>query len=137
MIINDLLRLCNINDVLVKISLHYGSTELKKYEKLYNDLLSKKPIECEEKTFIHINAYYEGDEEDTLLKIFDENDASMVFDVSAFVEDDNMIYSISSSSYAEFLGYSVDDETLNNYSKENILAHCLYEITAYTFDDND
>lgn len=137
MIINDLLHLCDINDVLNKISLHYGNTELKKYENLYNDLLNNKElIEAEEITYIHISAYELGDEDDILLDIFDENDASIVFDVSAFIEGDNTVYSISSSSYSEFLGYSVDYETLKKYSKESILAHCLYEITAYSFDDN-
>lgn len=132
----DLLLSCDVNDVLDKISLHYGNTELTKYKKLYFELLEKQTTDCEYETMIHINAFEEGDEDDVLLEIFDENDNKIFFDVSAFVEGENDVYSISSSNYSDFLGYSIDEETLNKYSEENILAHCLYEITAYSFDDN-
>jgi len=68
--------------------------------------------------------------------IFDENDSTIDFDVSAYELSSKTIYSIASSPYADFLNYTIDEETLRRYSFPTILAHCFYEITSYGFEDN-
>lgn len=57
-------------------------------------------------------------------------------DVSAYELSSKTIYSIASSPYADFLNYTIDEETLRRYSFPTILAHCFYEITSYGFEDN-
>lgn len=89
-----------------------------------------------ENVYIYIIAYMENDEEDIPVKIFDENDTSLYYDVSAYEMADKTVYSIASSSYADFVKYHIDNYTLILYSYPTILAHCLWEITYYDFEDN-
>jgi len=84
-----------------------------------------------------ITAYIQNENDDIRkLEIFDENDSTIDFDVSAYELSSKTIYSIASSPYADFLNYTIDEETLRRYSFPTILAHCFYEITSYGFEDN-
>lgn len=67
---------------------------------------------------------------------FHEDDATLYYDVSGFVEGKAMLYSIASSPYEDFLSYSIDKRTAEKFSPETILAHALYEVTAFGFEKN-
>lgn len=141
MTINELIKLCDFSSVKERLCFYYGEKDLDKYEKLYNDLKIMAPsANNKEKMCIFITAFYEieGGDEDAVVENYDENDRELYFDVSAYDEEDNegIIYSIAATRYADFLLYTVDKKTLNKMSPESILAHSLYEITAYGFEDN-
>ncbi len=133
----DLIRLCEYDTVEAKIKHHYGNDNLNEYKSLYR-LLKDIQIDnyvCED-FFICIHAYKEIEEDYYKLDDFDEDDISLCFDVSGYTLSENDYYSISSSSYSEFVKYKVDDYTMNLFSFPSILAHCLREITFYGFHDN-
>lgn len=120
-----------------KIKLHYGDRFLFEFRDLYHKLLNlKSGYENTENLRIHITAFSEKDDEDIMMKEFDEDDASLYYDVSAYEGSDNTVYSIASSSYSDFIQYYVDSETVERFSAASILAHCLWEITSYGFEDN-
>ncbi len=135
--IADLVQRVSFSAVCEKLRLHYGEKELPQYEELYF-MLGPKAVSCAHNSnfTIYINAFRVGNVDDELLDDFDENDPSLDFDVSAYVENDETVYSIAGHSYDEFLGCRVDRNTLKKFSPENILAHCLYEVTFYGFEDN-
>ena len=89
---------------------------------------------------IYVNAFLcsENDEnEETRLTVFDEYDPNLYFDVSAFYENDEYAYSITATPYKELLGYEISNETRSLFSDASILAHVLWEATAYSFEDKN
>ncbi len=115
---------------------NYGIENGYEYENLYSRLKDMNPTSIGLLT-IYINAYRQSDEDSIFIEDFDENDTSLYFDVSAYkTEEDDCVYSIASLSYSDFLGCKIDKDTLQKMSPSAIIAHSLYEITAYSFDDN-
>lgn len=115
---------------------HYKSmkeTSVKKFEILYEELLSTFPEINVDNMYIYINAFKDDEKCDSIyLDKFDENDNGIYFDVSG--KDDNHCgYSIVASTFEGWLGYFVDDKTLNNMTYPNIIAHCLWEMTVFGF----
>lgn len=136
--IMDLLKLCSYENVERKIVLYYGDNELEEYRKLYQDLknrIVKKHLR--KNLYICITVRQTNDDgTDPAIDLFDENDTSIYFDVSGLEIGNEMLYSIASSSYEEFLQYLIEENTLEKFSYETILAHALWEITSYGFEDN-
>lgn len=115
---------------------NYGIENGYEYENLYSCLKDMNPTSIGLLT-IYINAYRQSDEDSIFIEDFDENDTSLYFDVSAYkTEEDDCVYSIASLSYSDFLGCKIDKDTLKKMSPSAIIAHSLYEITTYSFDDN-
>lgn len=132
----DILKRCEYNKIADKIRLHYGERELKEYKKLYEDLLSIMPNTLSEsKMYIYITAYSQNDDDSTPIEGFSESDTTLDFDVSAYETGDHTVYSIAASSYSDFLQYNIAPKTLAEFSYESIMAHCFYEISAYSFED--
>ncbi len=133
----DLIKICTYESIETKIILHYGTKDLACYKKLYNKLkLMKINTVPKEDLYIYITAFKETNDEDIKVLVFNEDDTSLYFDVSAFDMTNNDVYSISASCYSNFLHYNIDEKTLHNFKPESILAHCLWEITYYEFEDN-
>ena len=133
--LSDLVQKCTFADVEQKIRIHYGARELDKYRKLFDSLSTAEPKIPEKTMLVQINAYIEDEEEDVRAEEFDEDDNELMFDVSAYVPDEETVYSIASATYAEFLGLGVAPSVLRNFSPASILAHCLYELSCYGFED--
>ena len=135
MLIADLIKSGCFEDVNKKILLHYGDKDNDKFRHLFAELKRKSllPIKMEPLT-IFITACRETDDDSIAVADFDEDDAGLYFDVSGYIEGEEILYSIASSPYGEFLGYNVDNETIKKFSPETILAHTIYEITAFGFD---
>lgn len=133
--IKNLVDTTDIQAVMDMIRLHYGDKDIVLFEQLYADLKAMEPNENPDHVTVFIVAVRPGEEEDECLDIFNELDPSIDFDVSAIQAGDDIIYSIASSSYRDYLGYFVDAKTLNTMSAASILAHSLWEITSYSFDD--
>ncbi len=137
MTIRDLLKITSFDEVKEKIFLHYGDNNLSKYGQLYNELKNISPVnDLKENVYIYITAYIENEEEDIPVKEFNEDDISLYYDVSAYESYDKTVYSIASSSYSNLVEYNIDNSTLKLYSYPTILAHCLWEVTFYGFEDN-
>lgn len=137
MTIAEILMKCGFEKIKEKLILHYGENDINKYEQLYKTLLQKIKSDLEKSDFyIYITAYYETEYDSIKIENFSENDAKLNFDISGYESGNNIIYSISSAEYDEFLTYNIDQYTLKKFSYETILAHCFYEITAYGFEDN-
>lgn len=135
--IYDLIKKCTFEQVAEKLMLHYNVKDLNEYRKLYSRLEKTKPDSSSD-FYIYISAFKSGDMEDVYITDFDENDTSLYYDVSGYYKGSEfMIYSAASSSFSEFTAFNVDDDTLSGYSYASIIAHCLYEITYYGFDDTD
>ena len=134
MLIADLIGTLDFQAVKEKILLHYGEKEIIDYEKLF--LLLKEKSASPQATgdvTIFIKAFIETDDNSIPISQFDENDPTLHFDVCGCKAGEDIVCSIASSDYDEFITYAVDEETLTKFSPANIIAHCLYEITAYGF----
>lgn len=135
MLISDLIKSIEFSDVEKKIILHYGTAEIQEYKNLFLLLKEKSALpQIRGNLTIFIKTFIETDDDSIFITEFDQNDPTLHFDVSGYAEGEDIVYSIASSDYDEFLTYAVDEETLAKFSHENILAHCLYEITAYGFE---
>ncbi|MBQ8613170.1 MAG: hypothetical protein IJ416_03000 [Ruminiclostridium sp.] len=135
MLISDIIRNCTFELVNQKILLHYGEKEIEDYRKLFLLLKEKSALpQTKGDLTIFIETSIETDDDSIYVSDFDENDPTLHFDVCGHREGEDIVYSITSSGYDEFLTYAVDEETLAKFSSENILAHCLYEITTYGFE---
>jgi len=135
MLVSDLIRRCTFERIKEKIVLHYGENELEKYERLFNLLRKKSENEIEPDSLtIFIKAFRETDDDSIYVADFDENNPELNFDVCGFIDGEDVLYSIASADYDEFLRYKIDNKTLEKFTDENILAHCLYEVTAYGFE---
>ena len=135
--IKDLIDSTDIESVENVIKLHYGDQELPKYETLYAKLKQMQPGENRDHTTIFITAFLPGEEEDVRLEHFDEMNSDLCFDVCATCDVDDEIYSIASASYRDYLGFLIEEDTRRKFSPASILAHTLWEITAYSFEDNE
>lgn len=135
--IYELIKKCTFEQVAEKLVLHYDIKNLDEYRKLYSRLEKTVPNTVSD-FYIYISAFKSGDLEDVYITDFDENDTSLYFDVCGYYKGSELeIYSVASSSFSEFTAFNVDDDTLSGYSYASIIAHCLYEITYYGFDDTD
>ena len=135
MIIYDLLMTVPLNDVLEKVSYFYGNEHTKEIGNLYTELKTLKPQKCSNILTIEINAFKEVNDKFIYVDNFDENDDNMIFDVSAYSTTDNEIYSIESADKTDFLSYIISSETQRKYSKASILAHCLWDITSFLYNE--
>ncbi|MDR0919094.1 MAG: hypothetical protein LBM93_07580 [Oscillospiraceae bacterium] len=130
----DLLRKSSVKKIMGIISYYYGNKEYDKFEELIDKLINfnlKYTKESEYVIYVEVSNKYSEYFKDEIKKY----DFQQYFDVSAIKNGEKEIYSISSSDYNSFLQCEVDVNTLNTLSYEAIIAHCLYEITSYGFED--
>lgn len=130
--IYELLKRTRPEEVISKIKLYYVDKDIELYKELYNKLLNMESNINAQNLYIFITSYIEDKDS----RVFGGNDLTIDFDVSAYELSSDSIYSIAASPYADFLNYTIDDNTLRNFTFSEILAHCFYEITAYGFEDN-
>lgn len=138
MYIKDLFNLCTCDEVIDIIEMHYKTDRKNDFRNLFMKI---KHISGDNKLHgdfcIYIAACKEVSEDEFVEQnVFDENDTSLYFDVSAYASTDDIIYSIAATTYSEFIWHTIDEKTLKNFSPKTILAHCLWEITSYGFKDN-
>ena len=133
--IKELFSQTDAEEVLTHIKFHYKEAFLEDFRCLYKTLSEMSPKENANDMIIIINAFIVGDEDDIWVKDFNECDNSLYYDVSAISKNEDIVYSIVSLDYASFLGYYVDDSILSKLSAPSILAHCMWELTAYSFKD--
>lgn len=136
--VKQLIMNTSFDDVMKVISIHYGSEEKVQQRELYEKLKIMEAAPNIWHFTIFVNAFLcsDNDEnEEIRLTVFDEYDSNLYFDVSAFEENDEYAYSITATPYKELLGYEISDETISLFSDTSILAHVLWEATAYSYKD--
>lgn len=84
---------------------------------------------------IEINAFKEVNDQFIYVDNFDENDDNLIFDVAAYSAADTEIYSIESVDKIDFLSYMISSDTQRKYSKASILAHCLWDIMSFLYNE--
>lgn len=134
--VKDILSSTDFEEVARHITLHYGNKHIEKFRLLYDRLKnSDSQYQCNENFSIIIQVFRETQQEEyEFTESFDENDSSLYFDVSAVTENDDLLYSIAGVDKSEFPEYSISKDTLKNFSYPTILAHCLWEITSFSFE---
>lgn len=129
--IKDILSSTSFEEVAGHISLHYGNGHIEKFRTLYEKLRNQDSRKTSGERFsIIIRAF----RDERLQETFDENDTSLYFDVSAVTDDDDFLYSIAGVDKSEFPEYNVAPETLKLFSYPAVIAHCLWEITCFSFE---
>lgn len=135
MIIYDLIIAVPLSDVLEKVSHFYGDEHINDISNLFVKLKNSKPKKCKNILTIEINAFKEVKNQFVYVDNFDENDNNLIFDVVAYSATDTEIYSIESANKIDFLSYIISFDTQKKYSKASILAHCLWDITSFSYNE--
>ena len=130
----DLIQKVSCDDVIRKVELFYGSEYVEKIECLLIQLSEMEPHEDSKVLTIFIDAYVESDDEIEPVNEFDENDENVIYDIIAYSDTDEEPYSIEAVEKEDFLNYNISDETLSRFSNASILAHCLWDASAFSFD---
>lgn len=134
MTIKNLIDKTTFEDIKEQLIKHYGNNNINKYKELYFKLKKMTAGNDVNKSTLFINVF-DFNDLNVINKEFDENDTNLDFDVCLAIENEETVYSIASSSYTAYLSYFIEEHTLNKMSYAAILAHSLWEITAYSFDD--
>lgn len=130
--IYDLIQKVSYDDVICKVKLFYGSECLEEIECLLIQLMRMEPQETSKVLTIFINAYVETDDEIESVDEFDENDKNVIYDIIAYSDTDEEPYSIEAVEKELFLNFRISDETLSRFSDSSILAHCLWDVSAFS-----
>jgi hypothetical protein len=129
----ELITSTNFEKVWQKFIIHYPDLK-DRYEKfftLYEKLKLILPANNETNMYIYINVFQEdADGESIWIKGFNEDDATLFYDVSG-KDDEWTGYSIASSKFHQWLGYFIDENSLHTMTSESYIAHCLWEMTFY------
>ena len=139
MTLRELLPAAPFPRVLAVLERHYAEVPADKVERLFRRLEALPPAaEAEEPELeVSITALRPGEEEDGPVDRFDEDDTALYYDVSAIGAERGRVYSIAGLNCAEFLALGVSENTLRAFTPPNIVAHCLWEVTAYTWDPDN
>ncbi|ULO09917.1 hypothetical protein H1230_14790 [Paenibacillus sp. 19GGS1-52] len=134
----DLIINTSFDKVWKKMVIHHPDMTIpdEEYEMFYERLKLLAPLKNEKNMYISICAFKDdADGEPEWIHIFDEDNELLYFDVSG-CEDEGNIYSLVSSKFSSWLGFFVDNDTLQSMSNESFIAHCLWEMNLlFGFDD--
>jgi hypothetical protein len=140
----ELLNNTNWNDIEESLLKNYKNliSSINAYEDVYKHLLELNPIET--KFEIYIAEKFNKDFDDEPYISVTGRDGSLNKESSDFKymnqdEDSDFAnsetnYSLSLTDWNEWLGMCFDNETIESYDKNEIIAHCLWEMTFYGFD---
>lgn len=135
MIIYDLIQRASTDDIINLIKFYYGSKHTDEIREYLIKLKNTKLQASTQILTITINAYKEIDDEVEYLDTFKDNDSDVIYDVTAYADASNEPYSIEASEPTDFLNYKISTETAKKYTEAAILAHCLWDVTAFLFNE--
>ena len=109
-------------------------SSIKSYKNLYQKFITLTPKENKDNMFIYINVFKDDGNDDYFCPdTFDENDKELFFDVCG--KDDKWCgYSLVACAFEDWLGFYINEETLIKLSYPHIIAHCLWEMTFFGFE---
>lgn len=117
------------SDVAQALRTYYDLEDLINYERVYYELHILAP-EDSSGFQIEINAFEEDDDTERKIdncEVFGKSDHEYYFTVSGLKNGES--YSIDLLSWEEWLAMIVSPETLKQYLPEEVVAHCLWEMT--------
>ncbi|WP_288327003.1 DUF6557 family protein [uncultured Clostridium sp.] len=134
--LKNIINQTDFDDVWKCIIRHYdvkNENSYNNYKNFYKKLLKTTPDKNSTNMYIYITVFKEGEDGDTYcINNFNEDDNSLYYDVSGG-DDENDIYGLEACSFERWLSFYIDQETLEIFSSKNIIAHCLWEITFFGF----
>lgn len=133
----DLFNETEFDKVWNVIEKHYINADkhsISDYKNFFDKLITLCPSENKTNMFIYINVFMDDGNDDYYCPdSFDENDSELYFDVCG--QDDAWCgYSLVASPFESWLGYYIDNETLHKLSCTSIVAHCIWEMTFFGFE---
>lgn len=124
----------NVWDCIIR---HYEikrKSSIKNFKRLYKNLIELPSSENHNNMYIYINAFKDDGQGDSYcIENFDDNDVSLYFDVSG-KDDAHCGYSLVASRFEDWLSFYIDDNTIAKLSYPSIIAHCLWEMTFFGFE---
>jgi hypothetical protein len=129
MIFKDLINEANIDAVsnILKNNYYDDSIDINKYIQILERLKYKNPKENPDCFNFIIS-----------LKSIKKQNGEIYVDVSAFNPDENnQHYAIELRPWCEWLAMKVDEVSLATFKCDEIVAHCLYEMTCISFDEEE
>jgi len=145
--VKDLITQIDYADVQKSIERYYGSEKNEQLKKLYELLIDLQPAENKDGLTLYIWTYELYDHYGLRYsrRIDDYNEVEddykpedLRFDVYGLEDsyDDDLVYSIRSAGYKNFLAYYVAETTAGRFTKESLLAHFLWELGRDGFDES-
>ena len=135
--IKEIVQNTDIKQVVLEFNKHFNIKNKNKIFEIFNRMLMSEKKKGKF-TKVHISSFISsvpndeyviiGSDENKKLDVFDFNNPNLYFDISAIVENESEIYSISSAEIPELLGYYIDDETLNKFTFPQIIALIIWEL---------
>ena len=126
--IYELIKNTNFEEVNKAFEYFYGNEYTQRIKKVYEDLKKAIPNPNETNMIVFIRAMMEGDEEDYVVEEFDSKDTSLWFDVCGQDTQSDFLYGLGGVEYDDFVGYHINDETLEKFSELDIIAHLIWEL---------
>lgn len=137
--VQDLIRACPYQDVEKKVLHHYDDVDTEKLRKTYAELnaMTVRNTKDEEwyLSVVACRVPEDDDEDPVAVDVFDEDDRDLCFDVSAYKKGVDMLYSITMSSFEDFLQLTIEEKTRKRFTPASILAHALWELTCWSYED--
>lgn len=124
MTLKDLLKETDINNVISEISKYnIKKTHLKKYRKLYEELLNKNEIPNSNIKLFVVNqkAYIDND------NIYTE---AFGYDIES-----NEVYALELTKREEILGFEIVEKSIKTFGKINFIIECLKIISSISFNE--
>lgn len=135
--LRDLIMETDFKDVWSCLIRHHdinNKNSINNFERLYRELVGFTPSLNDKNTYIYIKAFQEDEDgEACCVDEFDENDMKLYFDVSG-KDDEGWGCSLVAASFEDWVGYYIYEETLKKFTYPNIIAHCLWEMTFFGFE---
>lgn len=103
-----------------------GAGDGEGFEMVFNKLKEMEPVYREDGMMIeikHVVQKFEGEVEE--------------FDSVGGVDNDGKRWGLDFTPWAEWLGMGIYEDTTQKYSPEEIVAHCLWEMTFYGYYEQD
>jgi hypothetical protein len=120
-----ILREVNFKDVFKRLCLHFKDQEdgEEVYEGVFNELLKKK-----------LDGHYNlNDLFINIENVKEEDDGTEWLDVTGVNVNTRQHYGIEFCKWSDWVSMFITQETLDAFSKEDIVAACLYEMTFFGF----
>jgi len=124
---------------------HYPETtedNLSIYLEVYKYLLQLEPIETD--FVICLNEEYDADfDDEPYIDVSGKNGKlnkelsdfnNFTIDPESEYANQEVSYSLDLTDWKEWIGMSISEQSLLNFSKNDIIAHCLWEMTFYGYD---
>ena len=140
--LKDLLHATPFEVVFLYLSQHYGDDHRWQYQELYQELLELTPGVNVNNMTISIRAFYPDDddweswEDPAYLEEFEEDEVGVCFEVSGRGTDFDGYCCLAGAGPEEYLAYYVDEATAKKFSPAAILAHVLWEMNWYNFEND-